>query len=59
MGDYDSQLKKLLLPPEETLFEILVRYGLYIGAVFQVFCILAIVIYHGSSSDGITTLKVR
>lgn len=58
MAEYDPQLKRLLLPPEESFFEVLIRYGLYIGAVFQVACILAIVFYHGSSSDGIAALKV-
>lgn len=58
MADYDPQLKRLLLPPEETIFELLIRYGLYIGAVFQVACLLAIVVYHGSSSDSIAVLKV-
>ncbi|CAB0036784.1 unnamed protein product [Trichogramma brassicae] len=56
-NQYDAQLKRLLLPQEETLFEQLIRYGLYIGAVFQVACILAIVAYNGVSSDSITTLK--
>jgi hypothetical protein len=58
MADYDPQLKRLLLPPEESFFELLIRYGLYMGAVFQIACLLAIVVYHGSSSDGITALKV-
>ncbi|OXU19128.1 hypothetical protein TSAR_010830 [Trichomalopsis sarcophagae] len=57
MADYDPQLKRLLLPPEESFFEVLIRYGLYVGAVFQVACLLAIVVYHGSSSDSIAALK--
>lgn len=58
MADTDPQLKRLLLPAEETLFEQLLRFGLYIGAVFQVVCLLAIVIYQAGPSDGIAALKV-
>ncbi|XP_043529590.1 protein anon-73B1 isoform X2 [Frieseomelitta varia] len=57
MADTDPQLKRLLLPAEETLFEQLLRFGLYIGAVFQVVCLLAIVIYQAGPSDGIAALK--
>ncbi|KOX69071.1 Protein anon-73B1 [Melipona quadrifasciata] len=57
MADTDPQLKRLLLPAEETLFEQLLRFGLYIGAVFQIVCLLAIVIYQAGPSDGIAALK--
>ncbi|CAD1477995.1 unnamed protein product [Heterotrigona itama] len=57
MADTDPQLKRLLLPAEETLFEQLLRFGLYIGAMFQVVCLLAIVIYQAGPSDGIAALK--
>lgn len=59
MANTDSQFKKLLLPAEETIFEQLIRHGLYIGAVFQIVCILAIVIYKGTSQDGTASLKVQ
>lgn len=58
MADIDPQLKRLLLPAEETLFEQLLRFGLYIGAIFQVMCLLAIVVYQAGPSDGIAALKV-
>ncbi|XP_046833502.1 protein MANBAL [Vespa crabro] len=57
MADADPQLKRLLLPAEETLFEQLLRIGLYVGAIFQVVCILAIVIYRAGPSDGGAALK--
>lgn len=59
MADADPQLKRLLLPAEETLFEQLLRIGLYVGAIFQVVCILAIVIYRAGPSDGGAALKVQ
>lgn len=58
MAETDPQLKRLLLPEEETLFEQLLRFGLYIGAVFQVICLLVIVVYQSGPSDGIAALKV-
>ncbi|XP_063071264.1 protein MANBAL [Engraulis encrasicolus] len=30
--------------PEPTLFESLLRYGLFLGAIFQLVCILAVII---------------
>ena len=59
MADTDPHLKRLLLPAEETVFEQLIRFGLYIGAVFQVLCLLAIVTYQSGPSDGVAMLKVR
>lgn len=58
MADADPQLKRLLLPAEETLFEQLLRIGLYIGAIFQVVCILAIVVFRSGPSEGGAALKV-
>ncbi len=42
---------KFDLFPEEEWYEVLIRYGLYIGAAFQILCILAIVVFPPSSSD--------
>lgn len=58
MADADPQFKRLLLPAEETLFEQLLRFGLYVGAVFQIMCLLAIVVYQAGPSDGVAALKV-
>lgn len=58
MVDADPQIKRLLLPTEETLFEQLLRIGLYLGAVFQIVCLLAIVVYQAGPSDGVAALKV-
>ena len=30
--------------PEELWYEVLLRYGLYVGAVFQLVCILAVIV---------------
>lgn len=58
MADTDPQFKRFLLPAEETLFEQLLRFGLYVGAVFQIMCLLAIMIYQAGPSDGVAALKV-
>jgi len=58
MADADPQFKRLLLPAEETLFEQLLRFGLYLGAAFQIMCLLAIVIYQSGPSDSVASLKV-
>lgn len=58
MAETDPQLKRLLLPPEETFIELIVRYGLYIGAVFQICCLLAVLIFNANPSDGVASLKV-
>ena len=42
---------KFDLFPEEEWYEVLIRYGLYVGAAFQILCILAIVVFPPSSSD--------
>ena len=38
--DPDHHEKIAELIPKETWYEQLIRYGLYIGAVFQIICIL-------------------
>lgn len=58
MADADPQFKRLLLPAEETLFEQLLRFGLYVAALFQIMCLLAIVVYQSGPSDGVAALKV-
>lgn len=58
MADADPQLKRFLLPAEETLFEQLLRFGLYVGAIFQIMCLLSIVLYQAGPSDGVAALKV-
>jgi len=61
MADEDPQLKTLkrfLLPSEETLFEQLLRFGLYVGAIFQLMCLLSTVLYQAGPSDGVAALKV-
>jgi hypothetical protein len=37
--------------PQEEWYEQLLRYGLYVGAAFQLVCILAVVVFPPSSSD--------
>ncbi|XP_028854880.1 protein MANBAL [Denticeps clupeoides] len=37
--------------PEPTLLESLLRYGLFLGAVFQLVCILAIIVPSSKSHD--------
>lgn len=43
--------------PEELWYEVLLRYGLYVGAVFQLICILAVIVLPPlkEGSDGLTT----
>ena len=42
--DPDHHEKIAALIPKETWYEVLIRYGLYIGAVFQMICILAVIL---------------
>lgn len=59
MADTEPQLKELLFPAEETLFEQFLRFGLYISALYQIICLLAIlVVFQRGPSDGIAALKV-
>lgn len=42
--DPDHHEKIAALIPKETWYEQLIRYGLYVGAVFQLVCILAVIL---------------
>ena len=42
-----AHLPEHLLPKEEW-YDPIIRYGLYLGAVFQLVCILAVVVFPGS-----------
>ncbi len=39
--------------PEPTLFESLLRYGLFLGAIFQLICVLAIIIPSSKSHEQV------
>ncbi|KTG44325.1 hypothetical protein cypCar_00009592 [Cyprinus carpio] len=41
--------------PEPTFFESLLRYGLFLGAIFQLICILAIIIPTSKSHEQVET----
>ncbi|KAA0712589.1 Protein MANBAL [Triplophysa tibetana] len=41
--------------PEPTLLESLLRYGLFLGAIFQLVCILAIIIPTSKSHEQVET----
>ena len=45
--------------PEELWYEVLLRYGLYVGAVFQLICILAVIVLPPlkEGSDGVTAVS--
>ena len=45
--------------PEELWYETLLRYGLYVGAVFQLICILAVIVLPPlkEGSDGLTAVR--
>ncbi len=42
--------------PEPTLFESLLRYGLFLGAIFQLICVLAIIIPSSKSHEQVRIL---
>ncbi|KAJ8391312.1 hypothetical protein AAFF_G00090990 [Aldrovandia affinis] len=46
-GDLDLSPPEV---PEPTLLESLLRYGLFLGAIFQLICILAVIIPSSKSS---------
>lgn len=41
--------------PEPTFFESLLRYGLFLGAIFQLICILAVIIPTSKSHEQVRT----
>jgi len=49
--DPDHHEKIASLIPKETWYEELIRYGLYIGAVFQMVCILAVILLPDTEGD--------
>nr|XP_055049696.1 protein MANBAL-like [Misgurnus anguillicaudatus] len=51
-GDLDLSPPEV---PEPTLFESLLRYGLFLGAIFQLVCILAIIIPTSKSHEQVET----
>merc|ERR1711963_201918 len=42
--DPDHHEKIASLIPQETWYEVLIRYGLYLGAIFQMACIMAVIL---------------
>lgn len=59
MAEHNPHLKRFFFQHEETLLDLLIRYGLYISALFQVTCLLSLVIYHRKLFDGVVILKVN
>lgn len=47
-----DEVQNIIIPPE-SLFEMLVRYGLYLGAGFQLMCLAACVLLPGKSDPSI------
>ena len=45
--------------PDELWYEVLLRYGLYVGAVFQLVCILAVIVLPPlkEGSGGLTAVS--
>lgn len=50
-GDLDLSPPEV---PEPTFFESVLRYGLFLGAIFQLICILAIIIPTSKSHEQVT-----
>lgn len=50
-GDLDLSPPEV---PEPTFFESVLRYGLFLGAIFQLVCILAIIIPTSKSHEQVT-----
>jgi len=49
--DPDHHEKIAALIPKETWYELMIRYGLYIGAFFQLVCILAVILLPASEEE--------
>jgi len=49
--DPDHHEKIAALIPKEAWYEQMIRYGLYIGAVFQLVCILAVILLPASEQE--------
>ncbi|XP_041059685.1 protein MANBAL [Carcharodon carcharias] len=41
--------------PEPTFFDNILRYGLFLGAIFQIICILSILLPSSKSSEPVRT----
>lgn len=50
-----EEVQNIIIPPE-SLFETLIRYGLYLGAGFQLVCLAACVLLPGKTDN---VVKVR
>lgn len=48
----DAKAAELFIP-EETLFELLIRYGLYLAAAFQIFCLACLFLKTGNLDDSV------
>lgn len=55
-GDLDLSPPEV---PEPTFFESVLRYGLFLGAIFQLVCILAIIIPTSKSHEQVTLLDQK
>lgn len=45
--------------PEPTLLESILRYGLFLGAIFQLICILAVIMPASKSHDQVSGLHLE
>lgn len=44
---------------EPTLFENILHYGLFVGAIFQIICILAVIFIPKSESEQVNDLNIQ
>lgn len=48
--DREPELTELIDPSEYTFFDSILHYSLFVGAIFQLFCIFAVVFYTPSEN---------